>query len=363
MYYPGNGKDKLRLETWEIMHLKKYNPNNRFVGLSPIESLAVTLVGDLGMRKTNSNTYVEQNGQPPSILAFKEFVNNDSWTKIKEEVRESAKENKMMTLRGVGDGVTWLSRAMSNKDAEFIATLQQNMTDVFNRLCPGLLAMLDAGTTYSNADKADDTYRSRTKWPMLETIAQKITSDILPAYGLKLKGEFDDPRQTDIELELKQQEAFERSHTIAEIRKEYYEDEPLGDGRDDLMVMQVNSAVGDGTKENPPQPPQQPNTPAPQQEAPEPDETTKAALDDLARWRKMALRGKEEKAKSFKSTVIPVTMMRDITAKLPHLSDKDSIDALFTAKMESLKPKPTVNPVHILQGIEAGIRALELQKG
>jgi len=40
MYYPGDGQE-IPLETWEVLHFKSFNPFNRYLGLSAIESLAV----------------------------------------------------------------------------------------------------------------------------------------------------------------------------------------------------------------------------------------------------------------------------------------------------------------------------------
>ena len=180
-YFAGNGKAQMRLETWEIFHLKTYNPNNRFIGLSPLESLAVTLRGDLEMRETTTNNYAEYGGAPQSILTFKEFVADPAWKDVKAEIRSAAKRNEMMMLRGVGDGVSWLQRALSNKDMDFVAGLKQNLTDVFNRMCPGLLSMLSENATEANALAARATYSEKTQWPLREVIAQKGTSDILPA--------------------------------------------------------------------------------------------------------------------------------------------------------------------------------------
>src|SRR3972149_1716000 len=61
-YFPGDGST-IRMETWEIVHFKTYNPNNPFIGLSPLESLADTIHGDLGMRKTNRIVYNDYGGQ------------------------------------------------------------------------------------------------------------------------------------------------------------------------------------------------------------------------------------------------------------------------------------------------------------
>ena len=137
-YYPGHGKQPEILPTWQVVHFKTYNPKNRFVGLSPIESLAMTLQGNLGMRETKTKQYTEYGGSPPSILAFNDFVQNDAWSDLKTEVKAAALRNEMMMLRGVGErGVTWMSRAVNSKDAEFVENLKVDMEDVFNRMAPG----------------------------------------------------------------------------------------------------------------------------------------------------------------------------------------------------------------------------------
>lgn len=367
-YYPGNGKAPITFETWEIVHFKTYNPNNRYVGLSPIESLAVTITGDLAMRKTNTTTYANYGGAPASILAFKDFVNNEAWDSIKEEKRQAAKRNEMMMLRGVGDGVTWMSRALSSKDMDFVAGLRQNMTDIFNRMCPGLLSMLSENATEANALAARATYAEKTLYILQETIAQKITSDILHiSYGKKLKGEFDDPRVVDRKLELEEQTAFERSHTLEEVRREYYQHEPLGDERDKELIADVSSLKK-------PEPPKTPNAPQPQEIQPEmpaempmqdtgaEDVSAKAAIEDLKKWQRMALKGKDEKAKEFVSQYIPDGMAATIKAKLSATHEKAQIVAVFDNAFEQFKPKPKINPLDILKGIEAGVKALEVTR-
>jgi hypothetical protein len=371
-YFPGNAKEPIRMETWEIVHFKTYNPNNPFVGLSPMESLAVTLRGDLAMRATNTVNYAEHGGAPQSILAFKDFVPNESWEDIKAEKRLAAKRNEMMMLRGVGDGISWLQRALSNKDMDYIAGLKQNMTDIFNRICPGLLSMLSENATEANALAARATYSEKTLWIMMEVIAQKVTSDILPAYGLKLRGHFTDPRVVDRKLQLEEQSAFERTHTLEEVRQEYYQDDPLGDERDKLLVSQVKAESG-GIQKPPPSPfnnqPKQLtdgeeiiDAPAEEivlQDTGAEDVSAKAAIDDLLKWRKMALRGKTDKALEFESNRIPAFTMQSIKARLKVVTDKGAIAGMFDRAIEAHKPKPQIDPLYILQSIEAGVRALE----
>lgn len=356
-YFPGNGKPIMRLETYEIVHFRTYNPNNRFVGLSPLESLAVTLQGDLAMRKTNTINYSQHGGAPQSILAFKEFVNEPAWSDIKEEKRNAAKRNEMMMLRGVGDGISWLQRALSNKDMDFIANLKQNMTDIFNRMCPGLISMLSENATEANALAARATYSEKTQWPLMEVIAQKVTSDILPAYGRKLIAIFDDPRVVDKKLKLEEQAAYEKTHTLEEVRKEYYQDDPLGDERDNLLPSQINANTGKPTPP-PVQPPQNGNQPLELQQgtnknpAMPTDNSTMPMKAELNRWKRLAIDKFGKPMKKWDNIVIPDDMARMIAAKLSACKSIGEVADLFEGIQPIDEAKVTLTVDAIKQALK-----------
>lgn len=347
-YFPGNGRT-IQLKTWQLVHFRTFNPNNRFIGLSMIESLAVTLSGDQGMRRTNTVTYNDHNGAPPSIIAFKDWIGDPQWEDTKKEIRDSAAKNRVMTLRGVGDGVSWLQRQISSKDMEYVANLQENLTTVFNRACPGLLAMLEPSATEANALAARATYAEKTLWPTMEAIAQKVTSDILPAYGRKLIGVFTDPRVVDKKINLEEQAAFERTHTIEEVRKEYYQDEPIGDERDKLLPVQVNAQSGGIQKPPEPKIPQQPQqiqdnakieNNNPQVKKPTDEEANNpqdAATQDLAKMERKAVK-RVGKAIDFASENIPYDLMESIKSELPRCKVEADTRAVFARARQNLNP-------------------------
>lgn len=352
-YFAPNGREE-RLETWEIVHFKNYNPNSRYWGISPLESLAVTIRGDLAMRLTNTRNYAEYGGSPQSILAFKDFPSDKAWSEIKEEKRQAAKRNEMMMLRGVGDGVTWLQRALSNKDMDYIQGLRQNMTDVFNRLAPGLLAMLDPSATEANAMAARATYGEKTLFPMGEGIAQKITSDILPAYGLNLVGMFDDPRVVDRKLKLEEQTAYERSHTLKEVRKEFYEDDPLGDERDNMIAAHVGAKP---VQEE--QPKEQNGEESPQVEDTsemQPDVTAKAEIEELDKWKRKALK-RVGKDTPFDTNVLGAKVQEYVNSRLPKCRSETAVKAVFDNARDMLAPAKSA--ADVLEAIRLGVMALE----
>jgi len=366
-YYPGYGKPAIIFPTWQILHFKTYNPRSYFWGLSPIESLAMTLAGNQGMRKTKATTYTNYNGQPPSILAFKDWINDEAWNEIKRKADESAKKNQMMKLRGVGDTVTWMSRVMSNKDAEFIASLEQDMIDVFNRMTPGLLAMLDTGAAEANALAARATYSEKSLWKTLETFAQKITSNILPVYETrwKLTGEFEDPRVVDRKLELEEQAAFERTHTIEEVRKEKYGDKPLGDERDNLFVSEIRVASSYGATNEPPPPsdnnPENTDNITNMADTREnAGDTSIKAVADLKRWRTLTQRKGTEKALDFTSDYISPQLVGSIKASLMGANGRREISVIFNNAIKTIEP--VLDPNYLVNSIEQGVMALEKVK-
>jgi HK97 family phage portal protein len=240
IYYPGGMQKEIALEPWEVCHFRSFNPFNRFLGLSAMESLAVASVGDLGMQTWNTKFFAENNARLPGILAFADYIDNDQWLKIKEDTREASRKRDLMMLRGVGQGgLNWLQNAVSQKDMEFLSGRKANRDEIWTVLAPGLASMLD-----TNAIAGRATFRERAVYPELVTMGEKISGTILPSYGDNLYGEFEDIRYVDRQLELQEQETFAKSHTVEEIRKEYYNEKPLGDERDKLFVTQITADTG-----------------------------------------------------------------------------------------------------------------------
>jgi HK97 family phage portal protein len=223
------------LDPWEIVHFKRFHPLNSFVGLSPIEALATAAVGDLNAQQWNANFFGKDNAKLEGALAFADMVNNADWETIKTDVRSQwggTKRSGPMLLRGVGvGGVNWLQMGLSQTDMQFLAGRQFTKEEIYGLFAPGLSSVLDVNATEANATSGRATLIDLTVWPALCAVAEKISNNLLPCYPGDLVGAFDDIRWSDRELELKEQEAYERVHTIDEVRQKYYAAPPIGDCR------------------------------------------------------------------------------------------------------------------------------------
>lgn len=345
LYYSGTGIEMV-LEPHEVVHLKRFNPNNLFVGLSPIEAIAEQAQGDLGRVKRDSRLYNDTNGRLPGILAFADGFIDEEWDRLKAEVGNKANQmRQFMMLRGVKQGgVQWINTTLSNRDMEFLDNRRFTKEEIYDLFAPGLASMLAVNATEANSKIGKATFDEYARWPMLTALSEKITLDILPRYGDNLIGEFDDIRAKDRAMELQELQSFSLTHTVAEIRKEYYQDDPLGDERDDLFPSQVQATSGQPEPKLQPQPAQlmgaQPEAPA-QESTPEDDmqdienagdsAEIEAKLADLRRWKRVARKAVKagKPIPDFVTEAIPGVEQERIRAALSACKSLEEVDAVF----------------------------------
>lgn len=361
-YDPGNGQE-IPLAVWEICHTKTWHPTNPFIGLSAIEALALTVESDIAMQKYNRNYFGKQNAKPPGALAFADFIRNQDWARMKEDIEKEhgGVERRMMMLRGAGKGgVQWLQFGLSQKDMDFLNSRTFSKEEIYSVLAPGLASVLAVNATEANALAGDKTFTRMAIWPDHVAVAEKITSDILPAYGENLRCEFDDVRVVDRSMELKEQEAYAKVHKIDEIRKEYYGDPPIGDERGEKLPAEISAGSNFGA---PPIPPDDgtekvPSNPAEDEQAksldgqdkekpkgkdeeyaPKDAEGPDSALKaELLRWQKKSLKRVKARGSgecSFESELIDEAMKGYIERGLVDASSSEEVRQVFDGAMKA----------------------------
>lgn len=242
-YDPGDGRTML-IPVEQIVHFRRFHPLNQFVGLSQIETLATVAAADLSMQKWNANFFGKDNAKIPGALAFREMVNDSDWERINADIKRQwggTNRSGPMMLRGAGDAINWITMALSQKDMEFLAGRQASKEEILQAFgVPP--ALVDKNATEANSMAAKATFSEYTLWPLLCSMAETISLRLLPRYGGgDLVAEFDDPRKTDRIIDLQEQGEYARTHTIDEIRAEYYEDDPIGDDRGKLLPAEIGT--------------------------------------------------------------------------------------------------------------------------
>lgn len=348
-YMTDDGHEEL-MPPYQVAHFKRFHPLNEFVGLSPVEPLAVVAAGDLGQQKYNAKVYGANNGRLPGILGFGDMIQDPTWTQIKTDLKDASDSRNYLLLRGLGKGGVELLAAPTPKDMEALASRTFTKEEIFSVFAPGLASVLAVNATEANARTGKSTLIDFTVWPMMCAVAEKVTNDILPVYGKKLVAEFEDIRVTDRALALSEQAEYAKTHTIDEIRDEYYQDDPLGDERGELLPAQI--AAGSSVPGEEPEEPVTPVQPTPPEhgemeqmpeEAPEVEPTADMPMEqppmmdmgqkaDLERWRRKAMsavkHGKPA-AVTFTSTAIPADMHETITARLASAQTAEDVSQAF----------------------------------
>jgi HK97 family phage portal protein len=252
LFCSGTGAE-IALEPWEVVHFKRFNPLNPFVGLSPLEALRYTASGDLKMQEWNRNFFAQDNAKLPGALAFADPINDTDWERIKADLKREhgGAERRLMLLRNAGQGgVQWIPMGLNQTDMQFLAGRQFTKEEIFAVFAPGLASVLDVNATEANARSGRASFLDFAVWPALCAVAEKITRNVLPAYALQeqpapqgaapagasLVGVFEDIRVTERELRTREREGdfrerelrlaeigtYAQFHSREEVRERYY---------------------------------------------------------------------------------------------------------------------------------------------
>ena len=332
---PGDGT-KIFLNLWEVVHFKRPNPFNRFIGLSVIEALAVTAMGDIEARKWNTELFGQNNARLPGIIAFADQMNQPDRDKMLRDIEKASADRQQMVLFGAGKGgVEWMKSAATQREMEFLGGLKGNEEVIYNTIAPGAASMLAINSNEANARVGEAIFKNKTVYPLAVEISDKIEQKILPTYGDDLIGEFDDIRIADTTNELRLQREFSKTHTINEIRVEFYEDDPLEDERGELLLAEVGATPGGGGGQGEEDSLSDDNENAPDtdpEDEKEENMAEKAIADELAKWQRKALKRGAGKAVDFESDVIPADVHARILSGLPACKTADDVRKLFDAK-------------------------------
>ena len=353
LYTPGDGS-QIPLEPWEVIHFKNFNPFNRYLGLSAIESLAITAYGAIAAQDWNTKLFAENNARLPGILAFKQMISDPDWERIKRDATDNAKKRQNMMLRGVGDGVEWIQSAVSQREMEFLAGLDSSKRDIYDRLAPGLYNMLTSNSSLANGETGAMAFQKFTVQPVLRETSDKLNSVLMPTYNDNMRVEYEDVVPEDKAMKLAEIENFAKFHTVDEVRVEMYGNNPDPDPeRGKMFVAQLTAAKA----EKKPEVEQKPKPkPEPMEVEDSNDDMPVDVKMDLNRWRRKATNNVGKPLSwEFTSEVIPADMHKQIVSSLKACKSKDEVVSVFKA----LKPVPMVEPAQDVEAIKSLAASLD----
>jgi hypothetical protein len=130
------------LETWQICHIKTYNPFSPFVGLSLLESLSIISQEDIARQRYSANLYAKDNAKIPGALAFADRIPDTEWERLKEESKEAGRQpGRLMMIRDRAVGCNgWRCRSLIADAISEARRLRRNLVESLRSASAGVNA-------------------------------------------------------------------------------------------------------------------------------------------------------------------------------------------------------------------------------
>ena len=307
------------LDAIEVLHFRRWHPNNDFYGLSAVTAARSAVQSDRHMADWNRNAFGQDNGVPAGIVNIHDFISDTDFERIKREWRNSYGGTARKTAFLRGGAIEWQHIGLSHSDLDFLQGRRAQRDEILNIF--GIpVALVSENATEANAKVAERLFIERTLYPKLVRVAQKITQELLPFYGDNLVAEFDDIRPTDTQARLAEIRTAYPLLSINELRARYFQLPPVAWG--DVAV---------GADNNPPL-----NLPTKHQ-----GETSagKSAVEhELAQWERFALNrlDKAEASRPFEVTALPDELAFEVSAGLLFARDREGVKSVFAGARAGL---------------------------
>jgi HK97 family phage portal protein len=205
----------------EVIHFKRWHPNNDYYGLSALEAARLAVTSDRAMAEWNHNTFGQDNGVPAGIVSVKDMVSDADFERVKREWRQSYGGPQRRTAFLRGGAIEWQNIGLNHNELDFLQGRKAHRDEILNIF--GIpVGMLSENATEANAKVAERLFIERTLWPKLVRLSQKITQDLLPFWPGNYVAEFDDIRPTDTQARLDEIKTAYPVMSINEIRERYY---------------------------------------------------------------------------------------------------------------------------------------------
>lgn len=325
------GGTTYRIPSVYIVHVKRPNPYNPFIGLSELVAAMLPADSDTAMSTWNAAFFGKQNTMPSAIINLSSGdpnmpINPADRTRLEADLIDDYAAHERRTFVTTANSVSAELLGWNPKEMDFLQGREFTKSEIFT-IYGVHLGVVDPNATEANAKVGLERFKE-TVWALLTLIAEQLTVELVePFYSWwigapDLEAAFEDIRPLDKELLMREREAARGVLTVGEIRADYFQKDPLGDERDNMLETEVVPATaGDfGIPSF-----DFANVPIPQA-------VTQAINADLRKWRTKALRAfkrGESADVDFESTVIPLEISGHLHLHLQAARTAPDIAAAF----------------------------------
>lgn len=191
IYQNGNGKKVFPVNQLngysELFHFKSYNPEDRFVGMSPLQPAGLS--GDIhnsGLRWNNS--LLEKGARPSGLINFEGTPSAEAVERLRDFFKKKVQgKNNAGEIPMLTDGATWQSMDHSPRDMDYLNTMKEVTKYIASALGVPLPLVDNDSSSFNNMEQAKERLWTDAVIPLLDALLDSMSCWLQQWYGEDFK--------------------------------------------------------------------------------------------------------------------------------------------------------------------------------
>lgn len=241
-YQPEGARDKLLIETKDIIHFRRPNPNSQHYGLGVIQGAGRAMDLELAVTDTQAS-YFENRADPSIIIQSERRVPPDIFNKLRAQIRArsagSARAGDIMLLQA---GLKAETLSPNAQQAMFDVLSRMSRDRIFTkfRASPLLFGIMDGNSGTNKVADARREFDSSVLRPFFRTLSTHITATLAEAYGVRFIIDHRSMLPADEQIKVVELVSTVPGITVREVRRQLAQfgiEESTGDPEIDNYVL------------------------------------------------------------------------------------------------------------------------------
>lgn len=189
--YTVNGRD-VAYEPKDIIHIKLFDPNNDYYGLSPIAAASLAVQSDLYAARYNRNIFKNES-LPGVYLKSDQVLDGDTAEEIRKRWDRSHKGvDKAGRTAVLGSGTEAKTLNVSNRDMQYMEQRKMSREEILAVMgVPPVMVGLLEYASYANAREQKATFWEDTMTPLLTKVGATINEQLVQKEDPSVVGMYD----------------------------------------------------------------------------------------------------------------------------------------------------------------------------
>lgn len=217
-------KGKKNIQSREMVHIKTFNPTNKYRGMGIVEAVALAIDTDEFAAKWNKNFFANS-AVPSAALETEQELSKEKATLIEETWKaKHTGVDHAHKLAILHSGLKYVPTNPNQRDMQFLEQRKFSRDEILAIFrVPKMILGIVEDVNRANAEASDYIFAKRVIKPLILMVANSLTAGFLPIFGLgdgKYRIWFDDPVPQNRELEMLEDESGIKNGylTINEVR-------------------------------------------------------------------------------------------------------------------------------------------------